>query len=194
MTAPARGRPRDPEVSEAILAAARRLLSELGFAGMSIEAVAAAAGVGKPAIYRRFSGKADLVTAVIDRALPPMTMPDRGRTEADLRWLFTEGLPEDADAYLALIGGLMAERRRHPELIAAFRDRILRPRRAIVHAVILRGQQRGDVRADVSAEALLDLIAGPILARAFVGARTGPAWRREAFAAWWRLVAVPSSA
>jgi AcrR family transcriptional regulator len=193
VSAPARGRPRDPEVSEAILAAARRLLSELGFAGMSIEAVAAEAGVGKPAIYRRFTGKADLVTAVIDRALPPMTRPDRGGTEADLRWLFTRGLPEDAEGYLALIGGLMAERRRHPELIAAFRARILRPRRATVQSVIARGQERGDVRADLPAEALLDLIAGPILARAFAGAGTGPAWRRDAFEAWWRLVAVRPS-
>ena len=161
---------------------------------MSMDAVAAEAGVGKPAIYRRFANKVDLVTAVIDRALPPMTMPELADTEADLRWLFEHALPEDAEAYLALIGGLMAERRSHPELIEAFRSHILLPRRAIVQAVITRGQERGDLRADLSAEALLDLVAGPILARAFAGANTGPGWRREAFAAWWRLVAVPPDA
>lgn len=188
MSAAPRGRPRDPHVDEAIVAAARRLLAETGFAGMTMEAVAAAAGVGKPALYRRYAGKAELVTAVIRSALPVMEEPDLGDTEAELRLLFDEGMPADADGYLTLIGGLMAEQARHPELIAAFREHILTPRRAIVERAIARGQQRGDIRSDVPPVMLLDLLAGPILARAFAGADTGAAWRRRAFDAWWTSV------
>ena len=54
---PKPGRPRDPQVDRAILQATLRVLTDQGYAGMSIERVAAAAGVGKTAIYRRFSSK-----------------------------------------------------------------------------------------------------------------------------------------
>jgi len=114
----ARGRPRDPQVSEAIIDATRRLLAEQGFARMSLDAVAGAAGVGKPAIYRRFRDKADLVVATIRTALPEMHRPQPGETHAELRALF-EGLPDEPESYVALIGGLIAEHRRHPELIEA---------------------------------------------------------------------------
>jgi AcrR family transcriptional regulator len=183
-----RGRPRDEQVTTAILDATRELLARDGFAAMSMDAVAATAGVGKPAIYRRYRTKAELVTAAIDSALPPMEAPAGEDTEAGLRLLFVGRLPPDMDAYLTLIGGLAAERARHPELLAAFRERILVPRRALVEAAIAAGQARGDIRDDLPAVRLLDMLAGQILARAFAGADTGAAWRRQAFDHWWELV------
>jgi AcrR family transcriptional regulator len=181
-------RPRDPAVDDAIEAAAAALLAERGFARMTVEAVAAEAGVGKPAVYRRFPDKAALVAAVVGAQLAPLEVPDLGDTRKEL-WLAVErGFPEDGGAYVGLIGGLIAEQRRHPELIEAFRERVLSPRRAVVQALIERGQERGDVRADLSAEAALDLLAGPFLARVFAGVETGPRWRRAAFATWWDLI------
>ena len=59
------------------------------------------------------------------------------------------GFPADAPAYVGLIGGLIAEQERHPELIEAFRRSVLLPRRAIAQAAIERGQARGDIRADI---------------------------------------------
>jgi AcrR family transcriptional regulator len=181
-------RPRDPAVDDAIETAAATLLAERGFARMSVEAVAAEAGVGKPAVYRRFRDKTALVTAVIGAHLAPLEVPDLGDTRAELLQAMEIGFPVEAESYLALIGGLMAEHERHPELIAAFRERVLLPRRAAVRRLLERGQARGDVREDVSAEAALDLLAGPLLARAFAGADTGPEWRRDAFATWWDLI------
>ena len=75
------GRPRDPEVDRAILSATLRLLGEQGYAGMSVDAVAAAAGVGKTTIYRRFATKADLATAAVasmidEHARPPAVPGD----------------------------------------------------------------------------------------------------------------------
>ena len=61
----AAGRPLDESVDEAILQAAVRLLHAQGYARMSIAGVAEEAGVGRPAIYRRYSDKADLVSAAI---------------------------------------------------------------------------------------------------------------------------------
>jgi AcrR family transcriptional regulator len=186
-----RGRPRDPAVDRALAQAAVSLLADRGFARMSMEAVASAAGVGKPAIYRRYKDKAELVAAAIATQLPPLDVPDVGDTAAELRSAVEHGLPPDGDAYVALIGGLAAEYRHHPELIAAFRERVLGPRRAGVQAAIERGQARGDLRDDVDAEALLDLLAGPFLARVFAGADTSAAWRTRHFEIWWSLIHTP---
>lgn len=182
-------RPRDADVDRSITDATLRLLGERGFAGMTVEAIAAAAGVGKPAIYRRHPDKAALVAAVIAEQLPHMDPPDLGDTRAELWETVRQGFPADGAAYVGLIGGLIAEQRRHPELIDAFRRSVLLPRRAIGQALIERGQQRGDIRSDIRAQAALDLFAGPFLARVFAGLDTGPRWRRQAFATWWDLIA-----
>jgi AcrR family transcriptional regulator len=181
-------RPLDPAVDQAIEAATLKLLSESGFAGMTMEAVAAEAGVGKPAIYRRYADKPALVAAVIAAQLPVLTVVDLGDTRAELWQAVERGFPDDGAAYVGLIGGLMAEHRRHPELIGAFRRSVLLPRRAVGLALITRGQQRGDIRRDIEPVTAVDLFAGPFLARVFAGEDTGHVWRRAAFAAWWNLV------
>jgi AcrR family transcriptional regulator len=178
----------DSGVDDAIAAAALALLVEHGFARMSIEAVAKAAGVGKPAIYRRFSDKAELVAHVISRQLPVLRPPDLGDARAELWRAVQQGLPADGPAYVRLIGGLIAEQDRHPELVEAFRRHVLLPRRAIVQAIIERGQARGEIRADIAPEAALDLMPGSFLARVFAGLDTGPRWRKAAFATWWDIL------
>ena len=179
----ARGRTLDPQVSDAVLDAALRLLTDVGFARMTMEAVAREAGVGKPALYRRYRSKAELVVAAIATRLGPMEPPDTGDVVEDLREL-AEGLPADAEGYLALIGGLIAERAHHPELIEAFRTTLLGPRRELVRRTVERGQAEGRLRADVDPTMAVDLLGGQLLARAFAGADTGPAWRERMFVTW----------
>ncbi len=178
----------DSGVDAAIAAAAMALLSEQGFGAMTIEAVAARARVGKPAIYRRFADKAALVTDVIARQLPELEVPDLGDSRAELWQAVKEGFPADAPSYVRLIGGLIAEEERHPELIAAFRENVLGPRRAFVRSLIERGKTRREIRAAVDPIAAVDSLAGPLLARAFAGIETGPEWRRENFETWWENV------
>src|SRR5689334_4033486 len=170
-------RPMNAQVDQAIASATRALLAQRGYAGMSVEAVARRAGVGKPAIYRRYRDKVELVEHAISRQLPRLDPPDLGDTRAELWRAVEQGLPADGEAYVGLIGGLLAERDRHPELIAAFRRSILLPRRDTVRKIVERGQRRGDIRADIDPEAALDLMAGPFLARVFAGLDTGPEWR-----------------
>ena len=181
-------RPHDQQVTEAIERAALELLAEHGFAQMSMAAVAERAGVGKPAIYRRFRDKAELVTAVVATRLPVLEVPELGDTRAELWLAVQRGFPSDGPGYVSLIGGLIAEQRREPALVDAFRRNVLLPRRASVRRAIERGQARDDVRGDVRAEDALDLLAGPFLARVFAGEPTGPRWRRRFFDAWWDLV------
>ncbi len=59
-----------------------------------------------------------------------------------------------------------------------------------MQAAIERGQARGDIRADIPSVAALDLLAGPLLARAFAGEDTGPQWRKRAFDTWWSVLAI----
>ncbi len=146
------------------------------------------AGGGKPAIYRRFADKAELVAHVISRQLPSLEPLDLGDSRAELWEAVQRGLPADGPAYGRLIGGLIAEQDRHPELIEAFRVSVLLPRRAIVRAIIERAQTRGDVRGDIDPDAALDLMAGSFLARVFAGLDTGPRWRKTAFATWWDIL------
>src|SRR5687768_10899794 len=129
-------RPLDPTIDRAITEATLTLLRERGFARMSMEAVASAAGVGKPAIYRRFRDKAALVAAVIAGQLPALEVPDLGDTRAELRQAAVHGFPADGAAYVGLIGGLIAEHERHPELVDAFRASVLGPRREIARTLI----------------------------------------------------------
>lgn len=178
----------DPAVDDAIATAALSLLRTRGFARLSLEEVAREAGVGKPAVYRRFRNKAALVADVIARQLPALDVADVGETRAELWRAVEHGLPPDGPAYVRLIGGLMAERDRHPELIDAFREKVLLPRRAILRTVIEHGQARRDQLTQIDPEAALDLMAGSFLARVFAGLDTGPAWRTGAFDTWWQIL------
>jgi AcrR family transcriptional regulator len=184
-------RPLDPTIDRAITGATLGLLRERGFARMSMEAVASSAGVGKPAIYRRFHDKAELVATVIAGQLPQLEVPDVGDTRAELWMAMHRGFPADPPGYVGLIGGLIAEQERHPELIEAFRHSVLLPRRALVQTLIERGQRRGDIRTDVEPMAAMDLLAGPLLARVFAGEDTGEEWREQAFGIWWTLLRTP---
>jgi AcrR family transcriptional regulator len=182
------GRPLDEEATRRILDAALRLLSERGFARTSIEAIATEAGVGKPAVYRRFRGKADVLAAAIATALPPMELEDLDDTRAEFAKL-AHALPEDGAAYVGIVGQLLGEHARHPELVAAFRTHVLQPRRELAMAAIRRGQARGDLRDDLTAEELVDFWTGQFLARVWAGRSTDPAWRAGAFETWWKVAA-----
>ncbi|WP_328456577.1 TetR/AcrR family transcriptional regulator [Amycolatopsis sp. NBC_00438] len=123
---PARGRPRDTGRDLAILDATLRLLVEVGYDQLSIESVAAEAGVGKPTVYRRYAGKAALVAAAVEHragSVPPAT----GTRDLRQALLQTVGwLAEQiAEQEVGLLGALFAGMRSDPDLAAHMR-RILR--------------------------------------------------------------------
>jgi AcrR family transcriptional regulator len=185
-------RPLDPKVDEAIVEATVRLLAKKGFSTMTMAEVAVVAGVGKPAIYRRYSDKAELVAAVIRSQMVPLEIPDHDDTKAELGESVERGLPPDGAGYLRMVAGLVAVEERHPELIESLRTSVIEPRRAVVIALLERGVERGDLRADLDPVAALDFIAGSYLARALAGLDTGPGWRSKAFEVWWENIRRPA--
>jgi AcrR family transcriptional regulator len=77
-------RPRQPDIDTRLFAATRELLSELPYEQVTIERIAARAGVGKPAIYRRFNNKAGLVFASGITRSVPRRLPNSGNLRDDL--------------------------------------------------------------------------------------------------------------
>jgi AcrR family transcriptional regulator len=159
------GRPRNPELDRAILTAAEQQLREAGYAGMSLESVAAA-GTTVPAVRRRFGGKAGLAVAVIDAlrvdSLPAESGPPRQRALAALRNLRANLLSGNS---MAVVGTLLAEERRHPELLAAFRSRLAEPRRAALRRALAEGISSGELPPSADPDVLATMLIGSFYAR-----------------------------
>ena len=142
VAAPGPGRPLDPEISDRVLEATLVLLAEDGFARLSIEAVAQRAGVHKPAVYRRWPSKIDLVVAAVRSRTPPAEDPATGNTRDDLIQLIRDAARNAQRNPHARAGlRLMAEAATDPELASAVRSRIVGERRAITRACSSEGSR-----------------------------------------------------
>jgi AcrR family transcriptional regulator len=173
-----RGRPRHPDTDRAILGATFRQLIEVGYASLSVEAVAAAAGVAKTTLYRRYPTKRDLVIAALESGTPfsgPIDAPD---THAALAVFIRSAIAMMVDSgAIRILGSLLVEERREPELLDVFRKRLLEPRRAIVVDVLRQGIARGDVRPDADPLLVTEMIAGAIFGHhAILGQHADEAW------------------
>ena len=121
---PPSGRPRDPRIDSAVLTAAADLVQKVGYADLTIAAIAERAGTTKPAIYRRWPSKAHLVHEAVFPSGEPTLMPHTGSIAGDLR----EMLRRTADVWTApaaraAMPGLMAEISADPTLHRALLER-----------------------------------------------------------------------
>jgi AcrR family transcriptional regulator len=167
------GRPRSARVDEAILSAARAELAERGYARMSVDAVAARAGVSKPTVYLRHPTKADLATAAI-ASLRAESRPAPTDVRADLiahLRLLRAGLERPYG--MATLGTVLAEEHETPELLALFRERLVKPRRRELRAVLEAARDRGDLRADVNLDVAVSAFVGAFFARYLAGESLG---------------------
>jgi AcrR family transcriptional regulator len=158
--APRPGRRRDPALDRAILEATLESFAADGYAGVSIEGVAARAGVGKATIYRRFPSKAELVVeAMRVGACLSDHLPDTGDVRADmaamLRVMVDRLRGPDGHVLLAFA----AERIRHPELSAEFQRSVIGAKRAHLQALVASAVERGDLPADTDVQLVAE--AGP---------------------------------
>ena len=160
------GRPRDRETERRILEVTVRLLAEEGYSRMSIDGVAAAAGVSKPTIYRRWSGKADLATAAICTIRLAEPEVSTGSTVGDL----TAALQNFSRSLLrpngmALVGTVLAEEGHTPELLALFRELLVMARRAIIRGILERARRHRELRPGVDLDAAVSMLVGAFYAR-----------------------------
>lgn len=172
---PQRGRPRDNS-DPRILEAALELLVTDGFQGMTFEAIAKRARVSRPAIYRRWSDKAALVAEAIAR-----THRDRPAPTGDLRTDLLAELSDVRRTYanvvpMAMIGTLLAEEDRHPELIEAWRQQVVEPRRERVAGIVRDAISEGRLPASVDPETVSHVLIGAFYGAYTQGSKIDDAW------------------
>lgn len=161
-SASGRGRPRSESAHHAILTATNELLEERGFVGLTIEEVAARAGVGKTTIYRRWPTKGTLVfDAFTHEFLARQPLPDTGTLRGDFlaalrSWIRTV----NGTVTGRTLAGLIAEVQRDPELAEVWREHFLLPVRAQHKLMVTRAVERGEVPPTVDADVTLDLLYG----------------------------------
>jgi AcrR family transcriptional regulator len=170
------GRPRDPQIDAAVLDATLAVLDESGYGRLTLEEVAQLAGTSKPAIYRRWRNRQLLVLAALSVRLGDLRAPETGCTLCDL----DECLKLFAAAFRRMppdvIGPLFADCAGDPGLRAAFIRTLFDPPRVAVKETLDRAYARGDLRAEVDRDLVLDLIGSFVHYRALFGhARTTPA-------------------
>ena len=161
------GRPRSTAAHKAILNAALELFADEGFDAMSIEAIAARAGVGKTTIYRRWDSKEDLLLDAVRSLQDEFPFVDTGNLREDIlhllktvwdmsgRNLLLEKL------YIRIIG----ESRANPDLYRFFYEHRLGPRLQYFRQAIEQAQARGEIRKDLEPFLVLDLFMGPLVSR-----------------------------
>jgi AcrR family transcriptional regulator len=164
------GRPRDERTDRAILEATRELMAEVGVYGFRTADLAARAGVGKGAIYRRYGSKDELVTAAIASLVSEeIVVPDTGSTHNDLLVLMREAVEVYRSAGAGrLIPNLVGAMAQKPELAKTVREGFLASRRAALSEVLRRGVQREDLRPDLDVELALDVLGGPLFYRLLI--------------------------
>jgi len=166
------GRPRSAEADKAILSTTLELLASEGLQGLSIERVAAGAGVGKTTIYRRWSRKRDLAQAALEFfavEIKPPELPDTGSVREDLlefARLRNAVLPRTR--LNRLMPRLATESADDVELHRLVRKIVIDPERAAIREIFRRGLERGELRADGDIELADDLFAGPFVYRLLI--------------------------
>ncbi len=163
------GRPRSSAADEAILEATVDLFAEVGLEALTMEGVAARAGVSKNTLYRRYPNKLDLVVSAVrcytNVGAPP---PDTGTTRGDVRALVDDLVAiVTATPMGRMLPILVAARTRVPELDVAYSE-IVADKRARSAAVVRRGIERGDFRADVDLELVVDAFVSAVFYRVLV--------------------------
>jgi AcrR family transcriptional regulator len=159
------GRPRSPEAHAAILRAALELAVEGGLRGLSMEAIAARAGVGKATIYRRWKSKEALFAEAIASIAFTPEVPDTGSVRGDFEAVSAAAVDRMAPEAFRVLPRLMADAADDPELLEALQAALVRPRRAAIAAILRGGIERGELRADLDLDLVSDMLIGPLIAR-----------------------------
>ncbi|WP_438999778.1 TetR/AcrR family transcriptional regulator [Variovorax beijingensis] len=171
---PGRGRPRNQQTHDAILDAAREVLRLHGYAGFSMEQVAALAAVSKTSIYRRWSSKGALLIELYMEGLPDEAISESAKSlKAELRryLLATVERLQDRE-WRTILSSLVAESQYDESTAALLRDKVVMPRRESGLRLLRNAQARGEIEADIDHEVILDMLFGPIWYRLlFVHAR-----------------------
>jgi AcrR family transcriptional regulator len=179
MTSPSKkspGRPRSAKSHQAMLQAALELLAEVGFDAISIEAIAARAGVGKTTIYRRYSSKAELVADAIESIREEIIIPDTGSLWGDM-----DALVQSA-AQISLnplgrqtVAMIISSATSNSEFAQIYWRKYLQPRRNAFAVVLERAKARQEIQPDLDPDLVFDTMSG-IMLYAMIFQPTSESW------------------
>ncbi len=161
------GRPRSEESRQAILRSTLKLLKQDGgFAELSIEAIAADANVGKTTVYRWWPTKGALVAdAFSTSAEDELRFPNTGSVQSDMSLQMRGLIRIFRSKRGKVVAALLAGGQSDPELLEAYRERFLWPRRKQAYKTLQRGVDRGELPVGCDFDLILDSLYGPILMR-----------------------------
>lgn len=163
------GRHLDASRDAALRDAALRLLAQIGYDRLTVEAIATSAGAGKATIYRRWSGKAELVVDALLSHKPRLEAPDTGSLRGDLAELARRASAHGAEPLdTSVMVGLASALPRDPELRAAFDERLVEPHRRSLAAVFERAVARGEIAPVAHLDLVVSLIPALVLYRLLV--------------------------
>ncbi len=164
------GRPRSEHARQAILRSTSQLLQRTGFAELSIEAIAAHAGVGKATVYRWWPNKGALVVdAFASSAEDQLHFPDSGSVYQDMSLQMNQFLAILRSRRGRIVSAVIAGGQSDPDLLEAFRERFLWPRRREAYQTLRRGIERGELPRNLDLDLLLDVLYGAIYMRFLIG-------------------------
>ena len=167
------GRPPDLAKRQAIIDAAREVLAEVGYASMTIDAVAQRAGSNRVLIYRVWDSKVALARDALFGATEELEVPDTGSTEADLRGFIAQQVARmTTPAYVNGVPGLTVELLGDPELFRDTHRRFVKPSEDGFRTILQRGRDRGEVAGDVDAVVLTRVVSGATAGLAQTGRLT----------------------
>lgn len=177
---PQRGRPRDPSRDEVIVDAAIDLLVRGGYDRLSMEGVAAAAGVGKATVYRRWGNKAELVIDAMATLKPAIDTIDTGTLDGDVELLIATACSPHSQRLQQVMVSICSALPREPELLEAFRARFTEPRIARISDMLERARSRGELGPDVDLAMAASLMPSLMLQRALMtGEPAGRAYAEQ---------------
>jgi AcrR family transcriptional regulator len=160
------GRPRSAQAHKAIIEATLELLAEEGYQGLSIEAVAARAGVGKTTIYRRWPSKEELVMEAIRHLQMDAQVIDTGNFRNDLVALLQtvyQGFMASPYPFLGkLVLKFISEYLTNPEIFQDALSQLIFPRFQRFLHMVEQAQARGEIRGDIGPELVLEMVAGSL--------------------------------
>jgi len=161
------GRPRSEESRQSILRSTLKLLKQDGgFPELSIEAIAADANVGKTTVYRWWPTKAALVAdAFFASAEDELQFPNTGSVQRDMSLQMRKVIRIFRSERGKVVAALLAGGQSDPELLEAFRERFLWPKRRQAYQTLQRGIDRGELPAASDLDLILDSLYGPIYMR-----------------------------
>ncbi len=160
------GRPRSEEARQAILRSTLKLLEHTGFPDLSIEAIAADAGVGKATVYRWWPNKGALVVdAFASSSEDELHFPDTGSVQRDMSLQMNQFLGILRTRRGRTVAAMLGAGQSDPELLESFRERFLRKRRQEAYQTLRRGIERGELPRSLDLDLVLDVLYGAIYMR-----------------------------